>query len=281
MLALIPNLISFSIPFHVLAAQPRPSTEEETSNGKHPTIADPNTETVRQIGRPHQKLVDAVSDDDDDSTSTIHNLAFATEAEVSDDFRTALGTARSTARATGTITAPVLADANGCLSAQRLFSSCANAWTSTTACGSFINNNVHNPETRGTFATQAEGRSVLSLLHGKHNMTTQVFDGHISRCDAYLQTASLPATTTASVGVAAVIASAAQAKIDSNVGFYFKAGDVRKPADLVSTTNSPTAGGTSSSSVPTNRAMSGNRFTPKACSLMLTGLVTAVTLIIK
>ncbi|KAL8806275.1 MAG: hypothetical protein Q9182_001422 [Xanthomendoza sp. 2 TL-2023] len=227
-----------------------------------------------------KKLVEAASDNDD-STSTIHNPALATVTKASNDFGTASGTSRPAARATGTITAPALAGASGCLSAQSLFSSCANAWASTTASGNFINNNVNNPETRGPFATQSVKEQASCLCYTANTVwATQVFDGYISRCDAYLQTASLPATTTASASVAAVTASAARAKIDRNVGFCSKAGDVRKPADLVSTTNPPAAGGTSSSSTSTNGATGRNRFTPEACSLMLTGLIIALTLIL-
>ncbi|KAL8688530.1 MAG: hypothetical protein Q9224_004859 [Gallowayella concinna] len=133
----------------------------------------------------------------------------------------------------------------------------------------------------------SENRPLVSAtpqtLHGPNAQTllgpTQVFDGYISQCDAYLQTASLPATKMVSAGVAAVTASAARADIDSNLGFYFNAGDVRKPADLVSTTNPPTGAGTTSSSTATNGAGGGNRFTLNACSLMLTALPAVFALI--
>ncbi|KAL8676469.1 MAG: hypothetical protein Q9186_007012 [Xanthomendoza sp. 1 TL-2023] len=177
--------------------------------------------------------------------------ALATEAEVTANFGAASATPSPTAQVPPTITATALAYASGCLRAQR-----------------------------GSLRYKlSENRPLVAATPQTLYGPIQVFDGYISQCDAYLQTASLPATKTVSAGLAAVTASAARANIDCSPGFCFNAGDVRKPADLVSITNPPTGTGTSSSSTATNGVGGGNRFTLNACSLMFTGLAVVFALI--
>lgn len=284
MLGLLPAICLLMLPLYALAAGPvKPAPEEE--NGNHPTNTSPITEVGNNggSGQPGthgqapqkkddkdtlgdqldklaeliKKVVEAVSADGG-SSSTASNAAFATD--TSNDFATASGTASPTAQVTTSFTAPALSDASGCLSAQSVFSSCAAAWTSTSGD---VLAGVNNQFTKGDFATAGLKDQASCLCYTSNTVwATTVFDGWISQCDAYLQTASLPATTTVSSDLAAVTASAAKANIDSNLNLCSRAGDVKNttPANTAPVLPSPI-----------NGAVRGKRITSQAL-LILTGL---------
>ncbi|KAL9631114.1 MAG: hypothetical protein Q9164_006064 [Protoblastenia rupestris] len=119
--------------------------------------------------------------------------------------------------------ASVTGNATGCLSAQSLYSSCSHAWTSA------YDDNVHrirrdvedvisnlNQQAgkKGDYANAGITKQASCLCYSSaNNVSTPLlvgtrFDGWISQRNEYLQTASIPATTTITTDTAPVIASA-------------------------------------------------------------------------
>ncbi|KAG8529151.1 uncharacterized protein KY384_005786 [Bacidia gigantensis] len=186
-----------------------------------------------------KELADKIGDAVGGSGSSTSQVAFSTQRS-----RNTQSAARRPSQTSSSLPASITGDATGCLSVQQVYSSCSQAFTSTT--GDAIDQ-INNDIQKGDFA-DAGARSQASCLcyTSATNASTPLwvatqYDGWVSQCNKYLQTASIPASVTVT-DTATVSAAAVKSQLGAAVGLCSKAGDVRAPttAPAVTPISTPT-----------------------------------------